>query len=657
MLFLASDCCAQELEETSQFGAYVHGGLNVHTANFQTLPLVPSCCPRYENGTGLGLGIGGCYDFFFASPFSFELRLGYNSLNATLKTDEYTSVIVNGNVTTGEFQHTVQASIGMLGLTPLAAYHFTPRATILAGPTLGWIPSNTFTEEETLVQPVNNGTFPGGSRIRNAYSGATPDASKFYAGLTAGAQYRLPLNESNTLFALPEVFGTFGVTPLASGMNWRANSIAAGVALEYRLFDTPTPLPPPEPIKPPPSIPKQVAPAIRPVLNAKLAIATVDSSGDNHPLKELVIEDYIRTQYRPLLNYIFFDSGSAKIPTRYHALQPDETSAFDYNLFNDYETLPLYYELLNIIGQRMRAYPHGKLTIVGCSADEPSVPNISRARAEAVYRYLHDVWNVDDSRLKIEARNLPEKPSNINDTDGQTENRRVEIYSTVPQILEPIFTTDTVHIPKPSTVRFLPGGESEAGFSHWAIATSEGPIKLKDFSGKGALTPHLDWNLDKEREKDLAKLDTIHAVLQVVDRTEQQAESDEATLPVRHYTLLDKHRLGSTDTIISRYSLILFDFDRSDLGEANRRIADFVKTRVSSQSNVRILGYTDRIGSDEFNQNLSKQRARSIERYIDIHNADVEGLGRSTLLYDNSLPEGRFYSRTVTIVVTTPTKE
>ncbi len=384
----------------------------------------------------------------------------------------------------------------------------------------------------------------------------------------------------------------------------------------------------------------------------------MDSLGQERPIKELVIEDYIRTQYRPLLNYIFFDSGSARIPSRYHLLTRSGTSSFDFKRFNDYETLPLYYEVLNIIGKRMKIYHQAVLTIVGCSGrpiEKASERALSHDRAEAIFQYLHNVWSIDSARMKVQSRGLPEMPSNPNDSDGIAENRRVEIYSDVPEVLEPIFTTDTAHIPKPPVIRFLPGGSAEAGVSHWSIATTEGPIKLNDFSGKGDLSEHIDWDLQKEHERDLATLDTIHAILEIDDTRGHSAESNEVSVPVRHYTLLDKHRVGSTDTIISRYSLILFDFDRSALGEANQRIADFVKARISSKSVVRILGYTDRMGTDAYNQKLSAARAHATERYIGLRDAEVRGLGRSTLLYDNSLPEGRFYSRTVTVIVTTPT--
>src|SRR5579872_1255843 len=99
-----------EGSKVAQFGIFVHGGLNLHSANFQTLPGVPSCCPRYENGSGLGGDIGMYGDMFVNSLFSIEMRLAYSTLNATLRTDEFTTVEVNNIAAPGEFEHSVKAS-------------------------------------------------------------------------------------------------------------------------------------------------------------------------------------------------------------------------------------------------------------------------------------------------------------------------------------------------------------------------------------------------------------------------------------------------------------------------------------------------------------------------------------------------------------------
>ena len=656
-LCFSTSAAQPEGEKTGQFGLFLNGVLNLHNANFQTLPGVPSCCPRYENGSGLGIGLGLFDDFFSGSLFSLETRLGYSTLNANLKTDEFTTVEVNNLATNGEFEHSVKASIGMLSFSPMAVCSLTSLWRGMIGPTVGWILSNTFSEQEALIQPQNNGTFENGFRIRNQYSGTTPNASQVYFGLTIGTQFTLPFNKAGTMFLLPEAFYTYGLTPLVKGMNWKANSFHAGVALRYDLFKEIPPVLPP----PPPPVPEAPVIAVKPLptLDAGLKALMLDTDGTTKPIKELIIEDYIRTQYRPLLNFVFFDKASAVLPGRYHKISQEQTRNFDITKLNDYETLPLYYEVLNIVGKRLKLYPKARIRIVGCNDDNGTEKNnkdLSRLRAENVRAYLLDVWQIEQSRINIESRNLPEKPSSVLDSDGTQENRRVEIQSNIWQILEPVFTTDTVHIPKPSVVRYIPTGIAEAGIHKWEVAATEDEKKLKDFSGKDSLPTRLDWELEKERVETLADLDTVEASLLVTDKGGQVRESPSITLPVRHYTLADKHREGSIDTIISTYSLILFDFDRSELSDANRRIADFVKDRIADIAKVSIFGYTDRIGTDEYNRQLSESRAHSTKQYIGLDRAEVKGYGRRFLLYDNSLPEGRFYSRTVTVIVSTPTK-
>ncbi len=660
-------------EAPAEFGAFVHGGINIHSANFQTLPGVPSCCPRFENGTGPGFGIGGSYHLFASAPLSLDLRLGYSMLNAALRTNETDTVLVKGKVTIGEFEHAVDASAGMIAVTPMADYQIFSRTRILIGPTIGYIAYNNFSERETLVQPANTGTFTNGMRTRNVYSGATPLASKFYFGLGVGVQYSLPLNVSQTLFALPEAFYTWGLTPLVSGMNWRASSVSAGVLFEYHLkSEPPASLPPAPQLAQAPTLPQPVAipqpppPAPPPSFSVSLAAvglaaATVDSFASTQPMERLVVEDYIRIQYRPLLNYLFFDKGSAVIPLRYHAMTTQDVKAYNFHSFNDLPTLQLYYEILNVIGQRLREIPTGKITIVGCNdgielGRLPGSKSLSRSRALAVFGYLRDVWGVEAGRMKVEARDLPLRPSPVDDSDGAEENRRVEIYSELWPVVEPILTRDTAHIPKPAILRFLPSSPRNNEVTEWDISTGENTRKLKDFTGKGSLPSHLDWDLQKESESMLGRLDTIQAVLEATNNINQTAESNEVPIPVHHYTLINKHKEGSIDTIISRYSLILFDFDRSELNASNRRIADFVKSRISDDSRTDIFGYTDRIGSDDYNQQLSELRAHATEHAIGVNATDMKGLGRSVLLYDNSLPEGRFYSRTVSVVVTTPMK-
>ncbi|MEP7220313.1 MAG: OmpA family protein, partial [Bacteroidota bacterium] len=135
-----------------------------------------------------------------------------------------------------------------------------------------------------------------------------------------------------------------------------------------------------------------------------------------------------------------------------------------------------------------------------------------------------------------------------------------------------------------------------------------------------------------------------------------QTFTTNGTLPVEQVTVRKKRVERIADKQIDRYSLIIFDFDKGDLNETNRKIAQFIKARIRPTAAVTIEGSTDRIGEAEYNKRLSEERARSTARALGVAGGTVRGIGESGL-YDNDLPEGRFYCRTVSIVVETPVVE
>jgi flagellar motor protein MotB len=64
----------------------------------------------------------------------------------------------------------------------------------------------------------------------------------------------------------------------------------------------------------------------------------------------------------------------------------------------------------------------------------------------------------------------------------------------------------------------------------------------------------------------------------------------------------------------------------------------------------------------EHNKKLSANRALTVERAVKTRTRGVKslisnGVGEDDPLYDNNLPEGRFYNRTVQIVIQTPLKD
>ncbi len=637
-------------EPWERYGVYIDLNLNHHVADFRALPGVPNCCPRFESGNGVGTSFGLFYQHPFSESLSALLRAGFSSNSGTLTSNEGTVVIVNGQPVAGEFEHTVKTSLATWGVEPLAALRLVGRLRAYGGMRVSAVTTKTYEQKETISQPTTTGTFENGQRTRNENAGELPDGSSLFASVLLGAGLDLPLNSDRTLLATPEVFYSIGVTPVVKDLTWRVNTFRLGVALGYAPRSTTTePEPPPTPQSSTP-----VA-SSKPGLLAAISAFGLDE-GTLRPNVTLRVEEFVSTNMRPLLNYLFFDENSSAIPARYARLSPSETSAFRLANLHDVETLPTYYQVLNIIGRRMLDHPGATITLTGCNADmkeEQGNMELSKRRAESVRDYLKNVWGIAEGRMRIEARNLPGKPTDPADPDGATENRRVEIASDSWEILEPVITDDTLRTTTPPSIRFQPEVRAQAGVARWTVTATQSGQKLKEFSGAGAIPATLDWNVNEEKSSVPRAPDTITYRLDLTDSTGQSLTAPLGSLPVEQITIRKKRVERIADREIDRYSLILFDFDQSDLNPANRRIAEFIKGRVSPAAEVSITGYTDRVGEADHNLKLSQDRAQTVARTLNVTPKNQRGLGESAPPYSNDLPEGRFYSRTVNIVVET----
>ena len=100
-----------------------------------------------------------------------------------------------------------------------------------------------------------------------------------------------------------------------------------------------------------------------------------------------------------------------------------------------------------------------------------------------------------------------------------------------------------------------------------------------------------------------------------------------------------------------------FDFDKSDLKPAMMDQLDEVLAKVEASpgdERLRIIGHTDSIGTDSYNQGLSERRANSVADYLiqkgfPASKLSVSGMGESEPVADNSTRAGRAMNRRVEI--------
>lgn len=639
-------------EARTRFGGYGHVNLNLHSAGFSALPGVPNCCPEYESGFGIGPTLGLLFETPLSSQLMLSLRGGYSVAGATLARDEETTVEQDGEAVPMTIEHTLESSLANIGLEPLIGLRLGNGLMLMGGTRVGYGLGADYAQMEKISDETLRGTFENGQRSRHESEGEIPGASAIQASLLAGASYEMPLNPEGTLLAVPELFFSYGITPVSGDVTWNAHALRGGIAVKYspRKHPGPPPMPPADPVVPTP-------PVAVPVLAARVSASGVDADGTEHPTVRLQVEEFIATESYPLLNYIFFDENSSELSERYVRLNASETGSFSPTELQGVGALRVYRQLLNLVGVRMRNDPSARLRLVGTNADmgeESRNTDLSRARAENVREYLRDVWGIAEGRMQIEERNLPASPSNTGTGDGQSENRRVELQLISGNVLAPVVIEDTLRRATPPVVRFRPEVTSEAGVASWEITAMQDERTLKRLSGIGDVPERIDWAVDAESETMPHAPGRMFYSLSVIDETGQAKETVAEAIDVEQITVRKKRNDRTADVEIKRYSLILFGYDESRLSAEHGTVLRQIGEEISPDARVIVRGYADRTGDDARNRALSRERAETVARALGLEGARVEVRGELEPLYDNDIPEGRFYSRTVTIEVRTP---
>ncbi|MBU3698564.1 MAG: OmpA family protein [Candidatus Kapabacteria bacterium] len=647
-----------QTDDRPRIGLVAHGILDLHHASFGQLPDVGNCCPSFTGGTGSGLLFGASYLTGLSKEWLLDVRAGYQTGTADL-TERESKLIVQptGQFESATIRHDLSASFNRLAIEPLAIYRITPTVGLRMGLWGGFQMDGTFTQSETLETP-SNVVFENGTRTRNRAEGTIERIATMNLGLTVGIGADFPLDVDRIFVASPEVLLTYAPTALVQDLSWSHTMIRAGVVISYSPIDEE------EPISDFELFEVARTSLLRPAsetLPARMISATVsglNESGTPVDKQSVRIEEFTSNRIRPLLPFVFFDEGSFTLSPRYRQLSREQVEGYSLANFYNLDAMITYYQLLNVVGKRMQERPEATVTLTGCtdSKEAGGSEGLGTRRAQVVKNYLVDTWQISPSRITVEGRELPTAASNEADLDGASENRRVEISSSDMSVLSAVTSNDTMRVFDPPGLRFGLSVSDTSKLKSWTLFVSENDRIIRTFHGSKAPPSSVDWRMSEQAALISRGTRKLEYMLVVQDSSNDVIPSASATIPVTERTLSDKASGGGTDKSIDRFSLILFGFDRSDLTDEHRQLVDKVKSRLSPTSTVSIVGYTDRTGSEDYNRKLSEQRARAVSSALGFQRASVAGNGEQLPLYDNDTPEGRFYSRTVEIIVETPNR-
>ena len=372
----------------------------------------------------------------------------------------------------------------------------------------------------------------------------------------------------------------------------------------------------------------------------------------------------------PIRNSVFFNMDSVTIPNRYILLSTTEAKSFKESQLQQNQPanlskgrsarqLEVYYNILNILGDRMRKNVQSSIVLVGASDQNPSE---GKMMAEQIKLYLVNQYGIESYRIKTEGRDKPvipsEQPGAIDELGLLHEgDRRVDMESNSPELLMQIGGINVTRFKPVEIVSF----QQDPLDSHVI------------FKVDGAAEVLKDWSVDITDESNV----TQHFGPFDVEQASVPGNTILGSKTQGNYTITLTGQTKSGSTIIKKSSVslikvsatkqvglrysILFDFDKSkSINSYEDFLTNIVAPLITDNSTVIIHGYTDIIGGVKYNLNLSRERAFGVEDIFkkaltknDIKSVQFEtyGFGEDLRMspFDNSYPEERFYNRTVII--------
>lgn len=613
----------------------VAGGANFNFYEGSTHQLTSDFTPPvvFHEGDGIGLFVAPLIEYYRPETrWGFMFQAGYDNRKATF--DQVDSAC---NCPTD-----LKTNISYITVEPSLRFApFKSNLFLFAGPRVAFNMDKSFTYQLGI-----NPAYPDQAPSPEV-KGDLSDMNKTIISMQVGLGFDIPLSSqtSKTQFVLSPFASFhpyFGQNP-RSIETLNITTIRAGVALKFgqgRLVS---------------------APEDKAVVVADPEVQFSVNAPANEPTKVRVREVF------PLRNYVFFNAGSTEIPSRYKMLKKEEVKDFREDQLEmvtpinqsgrSERQMNVYYNVINILGDRMIKNPSTTITLVGSS--EQGAKD-GKEMAESVKFYLVNTFGINASRITTKGQSKPNIPSvqpgGTLELDLLREgDRRVSIESSSPILLQEFQSGSDAksaamplqEAPMESYVVFDVKGANEA-FSAWSVQLVDENGKVQTFG------PYTQESVSLSSKSILGdKTQGDYKVTLTGQTKSGKVVTKETTA---HIVLWEPAKIEEG----LRYSII-YEFNASKaITIYEKYLTEVVAPKIPANGKVIIQGHADIIGNDAHNLKLSQARANDVRTILE--NALVKS-GRNDVKFEvsaygedpnqspfnNKYPEERFYNRTVII--------
>ena len=505
-----------------------------------------------------------------------------------------------GSVVTATLRHNLQTSMTLFGAMPYVRYEPTQWLSIGAGLPLYGVTESRYSQTMVFADPAGI-RFVDGSLEQLTAKGDVPNRRTIVPMVTMFAEGMLPVSSSGAWVLVPRIGLTQSLATVTKDGAFNVRSISASIGLRYRISiaspapESPKQIPPESPkVKDPLPLAIRVerdtfveltrginetmtmlmntvvdtiverrddgeeqkvvrrketyrmaVPKPPSVLRAALQLRFVDDEGEVTQDARL---SAVRVESRRIVSFvpvIVFDKSSTQLPPRYQLLTAQQARSWKEASISVASSGHWQYQILNVIGSRMKRLPSTTCTLVG--ADDGGSKEVASARMVALREYIATRFGINESRIRI---------GHSSDGHGSLPAGSVSFEQSSPELLAPIeFTVSTIETQLPR-VQLVPDVISEAGVRTWTIEAKLKDAVVRTFTGVGSLPSTISWDMNDDIAAEAAFKVPIVLTLHVDDVDEAQTDSD----PLR-ISLTSRLPLASASRPIKRTEVLTFGRD------------------------------------------------------------------------------------------------
>jgi len=493
------------------------------------------------------------------------------------------------------------------------------------GPRLSMPLIKQFTQQEKIISPSNAVFINSGgirTQTRDLADGDISSINSMQYGLRFGIENLLKIGNDN--YFTQSLNFDYNLSNVTDDADWKIWSVNLALGIRFSVKN-------PEPSKEPEIKYEQIEEEI---IQKEPEVVVIEKP---KPILEVKINDLNNLKIEtgnellstiPLVNAVFFEQNTSDLSSFYNLNRQKELDLF----YSD--PIAMHSFVLQRIADIVNKNENSNIILQSSTSgqDESNDLNLSKKRAENVKNALINL-GVPESKIKINSLINPTNLSNPDVAEGRAENRRVEVL--------------VKNAPLQEYVNFVNYRELFGDINYSVVAENfENPkIEVNESMNNNKVNIDTSGNYKFSINKRLANNEN-NVNIKISSKFNDLTSTDQKNFDISNAEVISKDY--NLDNFLA---ILLFDFNKSELSDENKALLKQLSEKLPQGATIELIGSADIIGTNEYNQELAKQRALNTEKYINQISDKNFKITTKTMLdkFDDTTPQGRYLNRSIKI--------